>query len=113
MKAEYLRRLEVLLEVAYPTLATRHRIDFKSCFGAVALYVDGNIFVSCGRFGVALRLPPKTLAELFKEAEVSPLKYFPNGHVKKEYAVIPERIIGDQTRLKSLLVKSVRYASSA
>ena len=74
---------------ARPRLATRHRLEFRNCFGAVAGYVDGNIFASCGKFGLALRLPSQTLTELFGEPDVSPLKYFEKGHVKKEYAVIP------------------------
>jgi hypothetical protein len=32
-------------------------LEFKNCFGAVADYVDGRIFCSCGKFGQALRLP--------------------------------------------------------
>jgi hypothetical protein len=30
-------------------------LEFKSVFGAVGGYVDGKIFVSCGKFGVALK----------------------------------------------------------
>ena len=85
---------------------------FKNCFGAIAGYVDDNIFISCGRFGVALRLPPGILAELFKEAGVTPLKYFANGHVKKEYAVVPSRILDDRARFRRLLGKSIEYAHS-
>jgi len=59
---------------------------------------------------VALRLPEKTLSELFQEKGVKKLKYFPNGHVKKEYAVIPKRILEDPTRLKKLVDQSIRYA---
>ena len=94
----------------HPILSMSHRLEFKNCFGAVAGYVNGNIFVSCGKFGLALRLPPQTLKELFKEADVSPLKYFKNGHTKKEYAVIPNRIIDDHSRFKKLLDESVKSA---
>ncbi len=59
---------------------------------------------------MALRLPEKTLSELFQEKGVKKLKYFPNGHVKKEYAVIPKRILEDPTRLKKLVDQSIRYA---
>ncbi len=59
---------------------------------------------------MALRLPEKTLAELFQEKGVKKLKYFPNGHIKKEYAVIPKRILEDPTRLKKLVDQSIRYA---
>jgi hypothetical protein len=93
LRPSYLNKLENLLKRFRPTLSLSHRLEFKNCFGAVAGYVNENIFISCGKFGLALRLPPQTLIELFREADVSPLKYFKNGHIKKEYAVIPKRII--------------------
>ena len=58
------------------------------------------------------RLPRGVLEDLFDEGGISHLKYFPNGHVKKEYAVIPPRILQDKVRLKELVGKSVRYAVS-
>jgi len=60
---------------------------------------------------VALRLPEKTRAELFQEKGVKKLKYFPNGHIKKEYAVIPKRILEDSTRFKKLVGQSIWFAS--
>lgn len=92
LRTDYSTRLADLLKGVRPRLATSHHLKFKNCFGAVAGYVNGNIFVSCGNFGLALRLPSETLAQLFREADVSALKYFANGHVKRQYAVIPERI---------------------
>ena len=112
-KSGYLGELKGLLDRTRPALAKKRRLEFKNCFGAVAGYVDGAIFISCGSFGVALRLPPGVLAQLFQHAGASPLKYFPNGHVKKDYAVIPERIIHDSSRFPNLLDEAVRYASSA
>lgn len=108
----YQSTIEGLLRRSRSRLAAGGRLQFKSCFGAVAAYVDGNIFASCGNFGVALRLPSQTLSDLFQERDVLPLKYFPNGHVKKEYAVIPARLIEDRERFKKLLDASIRYACS-
>ncbi len=109
---DYLRTLRCLLERTSPRLARYYRLEFKNCFGAIAGYVNGNIFVSCGRFGVALRLPQSELDRLFNKAGAAPLRYFPNGHVKKEYAVLPPRVLRDQDRLSELVRKSVRYALS-
>ncbi len=61
-RASYISRLETLLKQSAPRLRVTHQVEFKNCFGAVTGYVDGHIFVSCGKFGVALRLPPETLA---------------------------------------------------
>ena len=112
MDTTYSEILEKLLRQAHPELFTIHPITFKNCFGAIAGYADGRIFVSCGKFGLALRLTPKTLTELLKEEGVSSLRYFPKGHVKKEYAVLPKRILDDPDRFRRLLDESIDYALS-
>ncbi len=112
MKDSYLDELTKLLKQTRPRLAATHQLEFKNVFGAVAGYVDGNIFMLCGKFGVALRLPPETLESVFKEKGVEHLKYFPKGHIKKEYAVLPKQILDDKDQFKGLLDKSIRYASA-
>lgn len=112
MNSRYHHRLAELLKQTRPRLASTHELEFKSVFGAVGGYVNGAIFVSCGRFGVALRLPPKALEAAFKEEGVKQLKYFPNGHIKKEYAVLPKRILEDRKRFRALLDRSTRYVDS-
>ncbi len=112
MNNTYLHTLEKLLRQVRPDSFLLHQLEFKDCFGAVAGYVDSHLFISCGKFGVALKLPPETLTELFREEDVSHLRYFPKGHVKKEYAVLSQRIIDDQERFKKLVDKSIHYALS-
>ena len=111
MKSKYFDKVTALLKKARPGLATTHQLEFKNCFGAIAGYVNGHIFISCGRFGVALKLPPEFLDDLFKEKGVKHLKYFPNGHIKKEYALLPRRIIEDKQQFKKLLNKSIEYST--
>ena len=110
VKNEYFDKVTTLLKQALPGLAASHRLTFKNVFGAVAGYVNGRIFISCGKFGLALRLPPEVLDELFKDRGVKHLKYFPNGHVKKEYAVLPIRMIKDERQFKKLLGISIEYS---
>ena len=110
MADRYREQVAEVLRRTYPRLATSHRLEFKNVFGAVGAYVDGRIFASCGRFGFALRIPPETIAALFHEREARPLKYFPSGHVKKEYALLHKRIVEDPRRLRTLVHTSVRYA---
>ena len=111
MKNKYFYKVTKLLKQVRPRLTTTHQLSFKNVFGAIAGYVNGNIFITCGTFGVALRLPPKTLCDLFKNKDVKPLKYFSNGHIKKEYAVLPTRIMDDEFQLKKLVDKSIDYVS--
>ena len=100
----------MLLELTHPRIATTHDIEFKNVFGAVGGYINGHIFVSCGKFGVALKLPSETLEKLFKEKGVKYLKYFPNGHIKREYAVLPKRILEDSNQFHKLISESIQYA---
>ena len=107
MNDKYLNCLVALLKQVRPRLASTHRLAFKNVFGAVGGYVNGRIFISCGTFGVALKLPPETLDTLFQEKDVKRLKYFHNGHVKKEYAVLPKRILNNKRQFRKLLDKSI------
>ena len=109
--SDHLDRLTRLLEQVRSGLASTHALGFKNVFGAVAGYVNGAIFISSGRFGIALRLPPDTLQSLRREDGVQPLRYFEKGRVKKEYAVLPARILGDNRRLAELVDESIAYAS--
>lgn len=105
------KKLERVLLDAGQESAQGSRFEFKNVFGAVAAYVDGNIFITCGKFGTALKLPPDIVSPLLLEPEVKPLKYFPKGRSKKGYAVLPERILADSRRMESLIEESIRYVS--
>ncbi len=106
---DYLKQVKELLDSAGLSLPKKGRLEFRKCFGAVAGYVNGNIFVSCGKFGLAVKLPPNVLRNLFNETDVTHLKYFSKGHIKKEYAVIPPRILKDVDRFGQILDASVEY----
>ena len=83
MKNKYSDEIIYLLNRTHPKLASAHRLEFKNFFGAIVGYIDGNIFISCGNFGIALKLPAQTLGELFEMKDVQQLKYFAKGHIKK------------------------------
>ena len=105
----YRDQLERLFKKIRPRLSSTPQLEFKKCFGAVAGYVNGNIFISCGKFGVALKLPPRTLEAPFKEDGAKQLKYFPNGHIKKGYGVLSKPILEESSRLKKLVDKSIKF----
>ena len=110
MPPDYSIRLENLLTSARPRIMTTHDIEFKNVFGVVAAYVDGKIFTSCGKFGFALRLPEKTRGDLLLTKGNRELRYFPNGHVKKEYVVLNAALKKDRRALKKLIDQSMNYA---
>ncbi len=112
MQNRYFEKITKLLEQANPKLATTYQLEFKNVFGAVGGYINDRIFISYGKFGVALRLPQETLNIFFQRKDVKHLKYFPNGHIKKEYAVLPKRILENSSQFPKLLDKSMKYALS-
>ena len=109
MENTYLNEITTLLKQARPKLAIEHQLEFKNVFGAVGGCVNGKIFISCGKFGVALKLPEKVLDELFREKDVKHLKYFPNGHIKKEYAVLSRRMLENKHQLQKLIDTSIQF----
>lgn len=112
MENNYLDKLMKLLNQTHPRLIPTYKLEFRNVFGAVAGYINNNIFITYGDFGVGLKLPPKTLKNTFKERGVKHLKYFPNVHIKKEYAVIPKNIIENKKQFKKLLDKSIKYINA-
>ena len=105
---------ETLLEIlhgACPDLADSHAVTFKNSFGAVAGYVDGKILCTCGKFGFALKMPRDVVERLLSEEGATPLKYFPKGHVKREYAVLPPSLLGDEEVLPGLVAVSVEFVT--
>ncbi|MCZ6730491.1 MAG: hypothetical protein O7C61_12360 [SAR324 cluster bacterium] len=109
MNAEHLEHLTQALHRARPRLSRTHGLKFKAVFGAVAGYVHHHIFISCGNFGLALKLPPGRCTALLAEQGCKPLRYFPNGHIKKNYVVLPGRITGNAVRFKALVNESIAY----
>jgi len=109
MKNKYLAEITTLLKHARPTLFTQHQLEFKNVFGAVGGYLNGKIFVTCGKFGVALRLPPDKLNALFRDKKAKHLKYFPNGHIKKEYAVLSKKMLKNKHTSKVLFDDGIKY----
>ena len=109
--SEYKEQLQKILSGAYPQIEKRYKLEFKNCFGAMAGYADGNIFCSYGKFGFALKLPLEDVRRLLKE-EAEPLKYFLNGHVKKDYAVLPEAMINNEKQLNKFIGVSITFVTT-
>ena len=61
--------------------------------------------------GLALKLPAEARQQLI-EAGAGPLRYFPNGLIKKEYVILPETIARDDNALAPWIEESIRYAAA-
>jgi len=87
MAEEYFEKLSTLvneLEIAKETIKP---IEIKHFFSGAALYADNKICASWTPAGLAFKLLEQGVQKLIKNGEAKPLKYFPEGHVKKRYAL--------------------------
>jgi len=110
MNEKYLEKLEQTISLTRPRLKNSFNLEFKNSFGAVAGFLDGQIFIVSGKFGLALRLPAEQLVRLFESKSVRRFKYFKNGHVKKDYAIIPKKLLEDRVEMKKLMNHSIKFA---
>tara|TARA_B110000014_G_C20019809_1_gene529072 strand:+ start:802 stop:1002 length:201 start_codon:yes stop_codon:yes gene_type:complete len=53
------------------------------------LFAEGRICLPLTPVGLALKLPPETKERLLADSQAEPLRYFPNGPIKKDYALFP------------------------
>jgi len=94
---------------AHPTQADEQvRVVIQ---GVLRGYRRVRIFVTSGRFGIALKLPPQSVQRLLEEPGAKPLRYFPKGHVKRDYVVVPASVLDDGPAIKKLVGQSIRYAT--
>ncbi len=107
MRTEYLQQLEQLVDDA--DFPGNYQISYKSVFGAVGAYANGQIFMTCGKFGLALKLAEDTCAALMAEGVGKPLKYFEKGHIKRNYAVLAGNLLKDRARMGKLLRQSAAF----
>jgi TfoX/Sxy family transcriptional regulator of competence genes len=107
MNTDYHNRADAAVRAA--GLPGDVEISYKSVFGAVAAYTGGRIFLTCGKFGLGLKLDGETCADLIAAKAGAPLKYFEKGHVKKGYAVLFPVVLNDHERLSALLRQSAAF----
>src|SRR5438876_6652721 len=84
-------------------------LECEHFFSGAAVYASGRICASLTPVGFAIKLPREARDILSRRRGTKPLRYFANGPVKKEYVVLPEAMVGDRDRLRSLLELSVAY----
>ncbi len=106
MAREYLEDLRSLLRPA--TAGLPADVEIKHVFGVAAAYADGRIFISLTRAGLAMKLPEDARIQL-TGVGATPLRYFPDGPVKKEYVVLPRDVCEDADRLKTWVRKSIDH----
>ena len=112
MVKEYLEKLIELINKIYPTKPKNIEISTKHFFSGAAVYANGKICITLTPVGLAIKLPEQQLIKLIREKTAKPLRYFPNGPIKKDYAVFPESKIKNLLFLKNLVEISVNYVTN-
>lgn len=84
-------------------------IACKHFFSGAAAYANGRIFMTLTPAGLALKLPERARARLLASGG-APLRYFPDGPIKKDYVVVPEPLANDASALTPWIAESIGFA---
>ena len=84
-------------------------LEFKHFFSGAALYANGKICASLTPAGFGLKVPGDVRKRLIDVGEGGELHYFVKAPVKKMYVVLPQAVVDDPQRLRSLLELSIAY----
>lgn len=105
----WLEQLATLIGEASASEAVDAQIRCKHFFSGAAAYYADSIFMTLTPVGLALKLPESVCSDLFGQG-FEPLQYFPGGHVKKGYALLPSWRDYDQGELSTLIERSIEHA---
>lgn len=112
MAHEYLQQLTALMEPLTVGGFRNARLEYKHFFSGAALYADGRICISLTTVGFAIKLPEELRNALVKDQGAQPLRYFPNGPIKKDYVVLPKAMLTDMKALRHWVKVSIEHALS-
>ena len=101
MAKQYLDKLSTLIAKTTSETFEAVSLECKHFFGGAAVYANGKICISLTHVGFAIKLPEESRNGLLKQKGTKPLRYFPEGPIKKEYVILSKTILND--------VKSLRY----
>jgi TfoX/Sxy family transcriptional regulator of competence genes len=88
-----------------------YQCESRKMFGAIAFFVNGNMFTGAHQSDLFLRLSAADQNQIKKECdEVTNFEPMP-GRKMSEYITIPESIFSEQALLRKWLDKSYGYAS--
>jgi len=88
------------------------KLEGKHFFSSAAVYANGRICISLTPVGLAIKLPEASRSLLMKEKGAKPLRYFPNGPIKKKYIVLPTAMVKDKKALRRWVKVSIEYVLS-
>lgn len=103
----YLEKLSKLISDLNIESQSGSPIELKHFFSGAALYLDGSIRASWSPVGLAFKLGEPEVDALIKKGDAIALRYFPNGHVKKGYALFENPETKKATYWKKYFVQAI------
>lgn len=110
MAKEYYEKLSHLIEELNLDDKIVQTLEVKHFFSGAALYVDGTICASWSPAGLAFKLSAQEVKNLIYNGRAKPLKYFPNGHIKKEYALFENPCDYETNRWKKYFLRATQQS---
>ena len=112
MAKEYLEKLAILIDKTTSGTSKNINLECKHFFSGAALYADGKICISLTPAGLAIKLPEASRNALLKQKGIKPLRYFPEGPIKKDYVVLPKTILNDVKILRHWVKLCIEHVGS-
>ncbi len=112
MAKAYLDQLTVLLKQTTSGRFKNIKLECRHFFSGAAVYVNAKVCMSLTPVGFAMKLPEKSRNILLNAHGAKPLRYFPNGQIKKEYVVLPTLMLEDMKTLRDWVKTSIEYVVS-
>jgi TfoX/Sxy family transcriptional regulator of competence genes len=113
MANEYVKSLTALIARVKPKTIHGNQIEIKPFFGGAAGYLDGHIFISLTKVGLALKLPENDLQQLFEAGDAKQMRYFPKAPIKKQYALMSDEYLTGPRRINTWIQKSIDFVLSS
>ena len=110
MAKEYLERLSAFIDRATSEGFGDAHLECRHFFSGAALYANGRICISSTPVGLALKLPEETKITVLENETAVPLRYFPNGPIKKDYALFTDGIENGGESLHEYVKESIKHA---
>ena len=112
MAKKYLQQLSALIKQSTSGKFKEVKLECKHFFSGAAVYADGEICITLTPVGFAIKLPEESRKILMKEKGAKHLRYFPKGHIKKDYVVLPKAMLKDMNKLNHWIKASIKYVTT-
>ena len=89
----------------------RAEVTIRHFISGAAAYYGADIFMTLTPAGLAVKLGATDLREALRLGATR-LRYFPKAPIKKDYAVLPERLVENRQLLAVWVGKGLEYAGA-